>query len=114
MARFNPNRAPAAKAIAAKLPALLALTKGGNQFDKAAIACAAYAAQFFAAGDPTEHSRFEVYARAIGMLENIQHGAKFATALTLYAESLIAWSKDANYDGAESLANEAVQVAKAA
>jgi hypothetical protein len=114
MARFNPNRAPAAKAIAAKLPALLAACKSGNRFDRAAIADASYAAQFFAAGDPTEHSRFEVYARAQKMLAHISHGAKYETALGMYAAALVAWSKDADYKGGETLAAESVAIAKAA
>lgn len=114
MARFNPNRAPAAKFIALQLPALLNATKGGNQFDRAAIAAASYAAQFFAAGDPTEHSRFEVYARAIAMQTAISFGAKYATALSLYADSLIAWAKETKFERAEELAKESVKVAKAA
>lgn len=117
MARFNKDRAPAGLKIAAKLPALLEACKGGVVADKMAIAAAAYAVQFFRATNPSEHSRFEVYARALQMLAHIESGkahgkpAKFAPALTLYAESLVAWSKGSDYQGAIELAGEAAKAA---
>lgn len=112
MARPGKNRNPAAKAIAAQLPALLSATKGGNEFDKEAITDAAFAVQFFAPSDILEHSRFQVYARGM-LMERAAMRGRFSVPLSLYAKALIAWSEESAYEKAVSLAVDSVAAAKA-
>lgn len=112
MARHNPLRSPAAIKIASYLPGLMRIAKSGNEFDRDAIYQATQAIQHFDSGDITERSRAKIFAAGSVMKYAATRG-KFSAPLSLYAESILAWSMDSEYERAELLALESLAAAKA-
>lgn len=115
MARYSEARDETGKYLAAMLAQLAKHLAKGNKAEIMARDHAALAVASISGTDISELSRREIYGNACVMsaLAKVQPG-KFSPAIAAYAESLVQFSKVANYPATREYATQAIALAQAA